>query len=65
MSIIPLIASISQDISTPHKAVKDLMGGKHRDGVGGGRIATDREHRQTELHPTDIVYTKQWHWIIF
>lgn len=28
-----LIASVSQDISTPCDAVKDFMGGKHNDGV--------------------------------
>lgn len=31
--IILLIASVSQDISTIHKTVKDPMGGKHKDEV--------------------------------
>lgn len=34
------------------------MGEMHKDGVKRERIATDREQRQTELHPTNIVYTK-------
>ena len=38
--------------------MKDLMGGKHKDGVRRERIATDPEQRQTELHPANIVYTK-------
>lgn len=42
----------------PHKAVEDLMGEKHKDVVRRERIATDREHRQTKLHPTNTVYTK-------
>lgn len=58
VSIILLIASVSPDISTPHKAVEDLMGGKHKDVVRRERIATDREHGQTKLHLTNTVYTK-------
>lgn len=34
------------------------MGEKHKDVVRRERIATDCEHRQTKLHPTNTVYTK-------
>lgn len=38
-----LIAYVSRDISIPRKAVKDLMGGTHKDEARRERKATDRE----------------------
>lgn len=43
VTIILLVASVSQDLPTPSKAAEALLGGKRQDGAGRERTATDRE----------------------
>ena len=43
VTIILLVASVSQDLPTRSKAAEALLGGKHQDGAGREREATDHE----------------------